>query len=399
MNQAEIPPPNAPPPVLEIPADQIEVLPKGAAAGTSPAKRAELVVVEVAPKDVLPDRATQFSHKLLRASKVRGVEYTTGLRLVRVFAGPAEHTLVAGATWEETFPAGFDAPGEVFLTAVLRNEGKELVRGSVKYLLEELPEGEQAVVTEGTRGGSSRGRAAASQSPGGGSTRRGGGPPGVSGSGGMRRMVTPGSAAANGVRQGPARGAPAGAPTRTGVRTGAAPSAPRTGSRVGVPQNGPNPVRKQNATSPEVISPVVSSRERLQKRAEEKDLAPAAEGPIVLALGEVLVRVEAWRMPALRDLARRGVPLPPTHVGAVQNGIRKRGESPGVPFVLTEALAKRLLHVVTKGGKMTSEERDDLAARIEAGVSKHMAAVVYEEVTPSVVAEGEAAAPEKEGAT
>lgn len=348
--------PNTPPPPIEIDASQIEVLPAdGSSADGSPSaplKEAKIRTEETAPKTIPAGKVVQFYRQLTKSTRVRSIAFTTGAKLARLVAGAVEHKFGEGETWESVFPGGLTLPavaGGIFLTAALRNDTDADIMASAAFELEELADDEQPMPTapQGA-GGRRRGPAQA--------------PPGA------RARKTP-------------REIAGGAPHRTSVvRTGAVRTGPPSdgqaprGVRRGQPQIGPLATRTSHPHRSSSLSPTESAKKRV---APARDFEPLPEP----GEDEIMIRVEGWRLPALRDLAKKGVPLPPGHVAAVQNALRKRGQSPGVPLVIGIDLADRLLLSLSKGIRLSSEERDKLASCL-AGAEGKSAESAPAEVKP-----------------
>ena len=93
------------------------------------------------------------------------------------------------------------------------------------------------------------------------------------------------------------------------------------------------------------------------------------------------IRVERFRVPALRAFAVRGVPIPPGHIGALQRAARGGEGAAGEPIVVLASLAARLGEVLSRGARLTQEEGLELARRIEAARGPQTAPTAAAEIS------------------
>jgi len=329
-------------PVVIDPAT-VEVLPADAPLGanaagvvldeTQPAKPAERRSVELGPKACLPGKRTQFYHECKEPARLVGILAPPGLTLAGLIAGTDRYTFEGegAAPFEEAHPNGVVCDGGGFLTAILRNTTAEEIQGRV------------AMVLEASKGS---GRGGARRTGGARGARAGAAAPSVAPRVG-RRAVPSAQGGGNPVRTGPSnRRVVSEAPRRVpGTRTGS--------SMVAEARRTPNADAHQPTTQMRAVV------RRPPGQVTERTAAP------VVGETEIVVRVERFRMPALRDFALRGVPIPPGHIGALQNAMRKGDAAPGEPVVLSKELAGRVSEVLSRGARLTREEGAELARRID----------------------------------
>lgn len=338
----------ADPPVV-IPAELVEVI--SAERETVPnappeiVKKAEIATVEVGPKAVLPQRNAQLYYPLKSPAVLRGVEVTTGVRIVRVLIGADTYPLEKGQHWGDVYPDGIrvDVPeGGVFLTTVVTNDGETEIRASLAYLLEMLTKDAAA---EGPTGEQRAAQRTVRQLPGG------------------RRIQE-----APDLR----RGERVAAVSRPRVRVGPGTDEIDDGKPRRNRSAGPAPRRVPNAPLPGVNSPMETIRSRAARAERLAAEAASVDQPVSLSAGQpdenaepptgfVTIRVETYRWQVLRDLAKKNLHVSSKHIGSLRNAIVRKGQSPGEPLTLPIALADRLEQVLSRGGRLTIEERELLA--------------------------------------
>lgn len=340
---------------VEVMAADVQVI----AADGVVAKEAARDVVQLQTKNIPAKLRGNFYHPVKSAMKLVAIAIeaeTDGVRVAGVMAGASDVTIDAGSSFAETVPDGLVLAAETYVTVVTENVSGDPVRARVDLIFVPLASGE--VPTELPRGGPRNVGGASPQAR----PRVGGAPAGVPGrprvgvaGGNNRRIVASPGAQNRGalqrsgtVRQGGVP-APEVDPAATAGPDGVIPPLAKyqpqgalTGNRRTIDPN------LQRSTS---LSPTVPV-----KRASPDDVPARTDSPSVVE-GEIVVRLERFRMPALRDLVRKGAPLPPAHHGAVIRALRGGDEFPGEPFVMPQELADRVVHGLTRGGKVQETDR------------------------------------------
>jgi hypothetical protein len=339
---------------IEVDASTVSVI----GAGGEVAKAPELTVAETQTKEIPSERQAQFYYPLKTSSKLRDIRIDgEGAALMQLLAGTNDVDY-GGKPFAEVSPDGVDIPPEVYITVVVKNPTPAAIRARVSLVFEPLLEGAVKALPRAAPREVAGGVPARNAGPrvgngqGGGPGRRMmGGQPLPTHGGGPERMdrrrtsaVTP-TRSPGGLRIGATR--PAG--TQAPISDGEIPALEKNQPRAAADAS--RRIVDDTTTRTTSLSPTTPVKRASPTDHPERLPTPAC-GP-----DDVIVRLERFRLPSIRDLIRRGAPLPPAHHGAVLRSMRMGDDMPGDPFVMPKALAERIVHGLTRGGKLSEEDR------------------------------------------